>query len=208
MKKKWRFDIWALNSLSFLVTFLPTSCFVFGRRRQGSTLSMVSETLIIIVVVAAVAVFALLLVSYMFWSKSKRNAIPLPPVQPLAHDRERGLQALAAEKEREKSLYLQLVAPSWPDIKSAGSSESGSTANTYPPVPPGISPVKRYPHSVASSARSNLSSGIPHAPNSTVQIVLPAPLSLASNFVQDTSRYSVADEWASQAIYNGKFNLI
>lgn len=162
---------------------------------------MISDTLIIIIVVAAVVILALLLVSYMFWTRSKRNPVPLPPVQPLARDRERELLAFSAEKAREKALYMQ-VAPSWSDLRSTtGSSESGST--TYPPAPPGISPVKRYPKSLASSAHSGqLSSGIPHGPNSTVQIVLPTPL---ASFSLDHSRYSVADEWASQVIYNGEF---
>ncbi|KAJ3824715.1 hypothetical protein F5880DRAFT_335263 [Lentinula raphanica] len=177
---------------------------------------MAVSTTLIIIIVAVVTVLLLLLVSYIFWSKSNRK-VPLPPVQPLAHDRERSLHAFAAEKERERSMFLQIeIAPSWSEqglIKSAVSSESASTVNTLgypplPPIPPGISPVKRQappkPLSLASSvhtSRSNLSRGIPHAPDSNVQIVLPAPLGAS---MMDNSRISVADGWASQVINNGQ----
>ncbi|KAJ4486395.1 hypothetical protein J3R30DRAFT_3697906 [Lentinula aciculospora] len=173
-----------------------------------------SSTLIIIIIVISVTVLVLLLVSYMFWSKSKRK-IPLPPVQPLAHERERSVYALAAEKEREQSMFLQIqIAPSWSEvgtIKSAVSSQSGSTVNTVthpsmpplPPMPPGISLANRHapprPLSLASSARtsrSNLSRAIPHAVDSNVQIVLPAPLGVST---MDYSRNSVADGWVSRA---------
>ncbi|KAJ3759600.1 hypothetical protein EV360DRAFT_81984 [Lentinula raphanica] len=177
---------------------------------------MAVSTTFIIIIVAVVTVLLLLLVSYIFWSKSNRK-VPLPPVQPLAHDRERSLHAFAAEKERERSMFLQIeIAPSWSEqglIKSAVSTESASTVNTlgYPPlpsIPPGISPVKRQappkPLSLASSvhtSRSNLSRGIPHASDSNVQIVLPAPLGAS---MMDKSRTSVADGWASQVINNGQ----
>ncbi|KAJ3750127.1 hypothetical protein DFH05DRAFT_1518285 [Lentinula detonsa] len=176
---------------------------------------MAVSSTIIIIVVAVVAVLLLLslLVSYhLFWSKSKRK-VPLPPVQPLAHDRERSLHVYAVEKERERSLFLQIqIAPSWSEpgtIKSAVSSESGSTANTMgyppvPPIPPGISSLNRHapprPLSLASSAhtsRSNFSRAIPHAPDSNVQIVLPAPLGATT---MDYSRDSIADGWVSQVI--------
>ncbi|KAJ4489493.1 hypothetical protein C8J55DRAFT_505235 [Lentinula edodes] len=167
-----------------------------------------STLIIIIVVIAVVILLASLLVSYILWSKSKRK-VPLPPVQPLAHDRERSFHALAAEKERERSMILQIeIAPSWSElgaIKSTVSSESSSTANTVTyPVPPGISSKNRHapprPLSLASSvhtSRSNLSRAIPHAPNSNVQIVLPAPLGAST---VDYSRNSVADRWASHAV--------
>ncbi|KAF8832542.1 hypothetical protein HHX47_DHR1002061 [Lentinula edodes] len=167
-----------------------------------------STLIIIIVVIAVVILLASLLVSYIFCSKSKRK-VPLPPVQPLAHDRERSLHALVAEKERERSLFLQIeIAPSWSElgtIKTAVSSESSSTANTVTyPVPPGISSKNRHapprPLSLASSvhtSRSNLSRAIPHAPNSNVQIVLPAPLGSST---VEYSRNSVADGWASHVV--------
>ncbi|KAJ3855168.1 hypothetical protein EV368DRAFT_79860 [Lentinula lateritia] len=166
-----------------------------------------STLIIIIVVIAVVILLASLLVSYILWFKSKRK-VPLPPVQSLAHDRERSFHALAAEKERERSMFLQIeIAPSWSElgtIKSAVSSESSSTANsvTYP-VPPGISSKRHAPPrtlSLASSAhtsRSNLSRAIPHAPNSYVQVVLPAPLGSST---VDYSRNSVADGWASHVV--------
>ncbi|KAJ3883111.1 hypothetical protein F5051DRAFT_224794 [Lentinula edodes] len=163
-----------------------------------------STLIIIIVVIAVVILLASLLVSYILWSKSKRK-VPLPPVQPLAHDRERSFHALAAEKERERSMFLQIEIAPLGAIKSAVSSESSSTANTVTyAVPPGISSKNRHapprPLSLASSAhtsRSNLSRAIPHAPNSNVQIVLPAPLGAST---VDYSQNSVADGWASHVV--------
>ncbi|KAJ3931664.1 MAG: hypothetical protein NXY57DRAFT_961563 [Lentinula lateritia] len=167
-----------------------------------------STLIIVIIIIAVVILLASLLVSYILWSKSKRK-VPLPPVQPLAHDRERSFHALAAEKERERSMFLQIqIAPSWSELgtlKSAVSSESSCTANTATyPVPPGISSRNRHapprPLSLASSvhtSRSNLSRAIPHAPNSNVQIVLPVPLGSST---VDYSRNSVADGWASHVV--------
>ncbi|KIK71244.1 hypothetical protein GYMLUDRAFT_33385 [Collybiopsis luxurians FD-317 M1] len=161
-----------------------------------------SSTVIVVIVVCAAVVFTILLVSYMFWLKSKRK-VPLPPVQPLAHHRERSLAVFTMEKERERSMYLSAT-PSWSDrtIKSSPSSscESGSS-----PSSPRISLAHRSKAaSLSSSAHTSRTgtshlSRVPHAPGSTIQIILPAPLGAS---LENRSAFSVVDEWASQAIKN------
>ncbi|KAF9073719.1 hypothetical protein BDP27DRAFT_1318031 [Rhodocollybia butyracea] len=140
---------------------------------------MVVSLTVIIAVIVIVGI-AVLLVSFLLCSKFKSPKVPLPPVQPLAHHRERSLQTLATEKERERYMYFQVI--------DRGSLDSSSVSQHQASL--------SFVSSVHTS-RSTSNRGIPYA----VQIVLPAPL--GSSFI-DNSRDSVADAWASQAINNGQ----
>ncbi|KAF5382992.1 hypothetical protein D9757_006340 [Collybiopsis confluens] len=153
------------------------------------------STVIIVITVCATAVSTLLLVSYLFWRKARQGKAPLPPVQPLAHHRERSLSLFTMDKERERTIHLLAV-----DRVSAKASFSSFESDYSSP-----SSVHRQKAISLSSSphtfHTALSRG-PLTPNSVVNIVMPAPLGTSADI---RARQSIADGWASQAVQSGKY---
>ncbi|GLB36366.1 hypothetical protein LshimejAT787_0306540 [Lyophyllum shimeji] len=185
-------------------------------------------TLIIIVVCAALAGLVVVFVAArLFRSLPRRPAVPLPPVQPLAHRRPTKLDTsydapLLHNHSRPPSTVpsyspktpdgsysprLSLPIPAFPSSSSLQSSDSSQPSPSRESPRSRAGPLPR-PLSAASvtsiSRRSSRHAvrGIPHAPHSQVQIILPTPLAPALQRPPgrgathiESDRMSLVDKW-------------
>lgn len=230
------------------------------QRRQG----LARQSFLIVVVCVAVVgglVLLAILLRVLRSCRARTNPVPLPPIQPLAHQREHQLTQFEASLHNDGSAFLAPRPPRSSHFDSTSSSLLGSVSaprdesddlalltprepesplpalhssnpsytnlsdsprtspsNTPAPssAPSSFSrslprlnrddqsrPHHHRPLSLSSSlSRSNSRRGLPHGPNSHVQIILPAPLApgiapTPSLYEPDSpsERMSIVDRW-------------
>jgi len=114
---------------SFIIPFsMPSSGHVLLRR--ASKAGLPHQTVIIVIVCAAVGGFVLVIFLYrVIRSCRPRNAAPLPPIQPLAHQREHQLAQFEATLRAQNYDPTFLAAPPPPHSPLGSSSSRGSNAS-------------------------------------------------------------------------------